>query len=74
MFLKSYRRASETPPNALFLGHGVELQKDFFRPVSGFSTEKCPDYVFSAFCHNNINEIEQMLVFFVISCIWRCYL
>ena len=29
-----------------------ELQKDFLRPVSGFSTKKCPNYILSEFCHN----------------------
>ena len=26
----------------------AELQKDFFCPVSGFSTKKCPNYLFAA--------------------------
>ena len=64
MFLKSYRKASETPPNALFLGHGVELQKDFFRPVSGFSTEKCPKLAFGELCRNVRHKTKHRLVFY----------
>ena len=48
-----------------------ELQKDFFRPVSRFSTKKCPILVSAEFCHNMTHKIEQMLVFFSIFLIWR---
>ena len=40
----------------------AELQKDFFRPVSRFSTEKCPDLVFAELCHDMTHKIVQMLV------------
>ena len=36
-----------------------ELQKDFFRLVSWFSTKKCPKYVSSEFGHNMTNDIEK---------------
>ena len=42
----------------------VELQKDFFRPVSRFSNEKCPDLVFAELCHDMMQKIPQMLVVF----------
>ena len=45
-------------------GFEAELQKDFFRPVSGFSNKKCPNYVFSEFCPIMMHEIGQMLVLF----------
>ena len=38
-----------------------ELQKDFLRPVSQFSTKKCPKYVFAEFCNNITHKIEKML-------------
>ena len=37
-----------------------KLQKDFFHPVSGVSTEKCPNYVFAEIFHNMTHEIKQM--------------
>ena len=49
--------------SVIMLG-GAELQKDFLRPVSQFSTKKCPKYVFSEFCDNITHKIEQMLFFF----------
>ena len=30
----------------------AELQKDFFRPVSQYSTKKCPNLVSAEFCHS----------------------
>ena len=30
----------------------AELRKDFFRPVSRFSTQKCPNYIFEL-CHKS---------------------
>ena len=50
--------------------HTAELQKDFFCPVSWFSNKKCPNYVFSKFCHSIMQEIEQMLVSFSILFNW----
>ena len=52
--------------------HIVELQKDFFCPVSRFITRTCTNYVFSEFCHYLTYEIEQRHVFFSILCIWSC--
>ena len=64
------------PPPSLHHGYQheharvPELQKDFLRPVSQFSTKKCPKYVFAEFCDNITHKIEQMLVFFSTFFIW----
>ena len=41
-----------------------ELQKDYFCPVSGFSTGKCPNHVFGQFCHNLRHKSNHRLLFF----------
>ena len=51
------------------LGH-QSCKTTFFHPVSGFSIQKCPNYVFAEFCHHIIHWIDQMLVFFLIFLIW----
>ena len=41
-----------------------KLQKDYFGPVSGFSTGKCPNHVFGQFCHNLRHKSNHRLLFF----------
>ena len=38
-----------------------ELQKDFFRPVSRYSTKKCPYLVSAEFCHNMTIKLDKCL-------------
>ena len=36
-----------------------ELQKDYFCPVSQFSTEKCPNHTFGEFCNYMVKFHED---------------
>ena len=41
----------------------TEVQKEYFCPVSGFSTKKCPKYVFGEFRHDMKHKSKHRLVF-----------
>ena len=42
----------------------TELQKVYFRPVSGFLTEKCPNHVIGEFCRNMWHKSKHRHVLF----------
>ena len=48
----------------------TELRKDYFCPVSGFSTKICPNHVFGNFCQNLRNKSKHWLVFYQFIFIW----
>ena len=43
--------------------HIPELQKNFFRLASGFSTKECPNDLFNEICHNMMQEFEKNACF-----------
>ena len=49
----------------------AELQKDYFCPVSWFSNEKCPNYVFGEIYHNRRHKGKHRLVFCSFKFIWN---
>ena len=44
----------------------TDLQKDYFCPVSQFSTVKCPNHAFGEFCSNMRHKSKLRLVFYSI--------
>ena len=49
----------------------AELQKDYFCPVSWFSNEKCPNYVFGEIYHNVRHKRKHRLVVRSFIVIWN---
>ena len=56
MFLKK-----EQSQNEPYQTNQPELQQDFFRPVSEFSTKKFPNYDLSEFCYKRDRKFKKCL-------------
>ena len=66
-FIQHSLRRAATPVSSFgiaklgYLHLCTELQKDYFCPVSWFSTEKCLNHVYGKFCHNMRHKSKHRL-------------